>query len=119
MPNGSMRRSSRPEVHGQRAREAPGPRPASPTPPLEQALEVLAGGREERFGIDLPEGAEPKAPQAVPLLGLAEERLHPHRPLAHRLLIWLSGVGGADAVERGLIEAAPHKAATGAGRTVA
>ena len=66
---------------------AGGPRAAPPPLPLEQALEVLPGGGEERLRVDLGESSQAEAPQPVPLFGLAEERLHPDLPLAEGLLV--------------------------------
>src|SRR5262249_49077419 len=65
----------------------PGPahRPgsASPAPSLEQPLQVLPARDQQRFDIHVVEPAQAEAAQAVPVLRLAEERLHPDLALAH------------------------------------
>ena len=96
-----------PVGHGQRATGRVAPPPAGGDQP---ALEVLPGGAQERLGGHLREPADAEAPQAVPLLGLAEERLDPDRPLAHGSLIGLGRVVAPDPVEVGLVQRAVHVA---------
>ena len=48
---------------------------AAPAGGRELALAVLARRDEQRLGVDLGQAAHAELPQAMPLLGLAEERL--------------------------------------------
>src|SRR5688500_15594976 len=65
------------------------PRSASRTPDLEIWDYVIMRARSSCA----------EAVETVPGLGLGKERLHPHLPLAHRLLIRLGGVVAAHALE--------------------
>ena len=61
--------------------------------------------------FDLPDPAQPEPAQAVPVLGLGEERLDPDLPFAHRLLVGLGGVVAAHPVQVVGVEGAVDDAA--------
>jgi len=93
------RRLEVPEDHRGRGREWA----AAPAPPTKQTFEVLPGRREQRLTGDPPQPPQPEAPQPVPVLGLPEQRLDPHLPLAQRPLIESGAPVGAHPVEVGLV----------------
>ena len=62
--------------------------------------------------------AQAEAAQAVPVLGLGEERLDPDLPLAHRLLVGLGRVVAAHPVQVVRVEGAVDDAAVVAGGAV-
>src|SRR5215204_3619507 len=85
--------------------------PRAPVPKGEQPLDVLAGGDQERLGVHLLQPPEPESSQAVEVLGLGEQGLDPHPPLAQGLLVGEGPTVGPDPVDVGLIEVAQHLAA--------
>ena len=54
----------------------------------------------------------PEPPEPVPVLGVGEERLHPHLAFAHGLGEGFRRVVAAHTVEVGLVEVAPHPSPT-------
>src|SRR5215203_2303201 len=85
--------------------------PRAPVPKGEQPLDVLAGGDQERLGVHLLQPPEPESSQAVEVLGLGEQGLDPHPPLAQGLLVGEGPTVGPDPLDVGLIEVAEHLAA--------
>src|SRR5215211_1829628 len=82
------------------------PRPTPPAPGLEQPFQILASSNEQADHVDLGEATEAELAEAMPLFRLAEERLDPDAPFAHRLLVSGGLVVATDAVEIRLVEAA-------------
>ncbi len=64
-----------------------GQRAPSPAPFLEEPLQVLPSGDQQRLAIDPPEPSQPKPSQPMPVFGFREQRLDPDLPFAHGLLI--------------------------------
>src|SRR5215208_7320201 len=81
------------------------PRSASPPSLPEEPLQVLAGRDQQRLGVHLPEPSQPEPLEAVPVLGLAEQRLDPDAPLAHGLSVGGGLVVPADTVQVGFVKA--------------
>src|SRR5918997_6580202 len=81
------------------------PRSASPPSLPEEPLQVLAGRDQQRLGVHLPEPSQPEPLEAVPVLGLTEQRLDPDAPLAHGLSVGVGLVVSADTVQVGFVEA--------------
>jgi hypothetical protein len=71
---------------------------APPAAISEQPLQVLASRDQQGLDVHLPQPAESEPSQPVPVL-FAEQRLDPHLPLPHRLLVGSGLVVGAHAVE--------------------
>lgn len=73
---------------------------AAPAGRGQPALEVQAGRDEQPLDVDVEQAAQPEPAQAVPLLGLAEERLDPDPALAHRPLVGRRPGGDARPLHR-------------------
>ena len=81
---------------------------ASPSGRGQVAPQVLAGRDQQPFDVHALQATEPEAPQAVPLLGLGEQRLDPNLPLAHRLPVRLR-LEDADGLGALVLEWAEHR----------
>jgi len=60
---------------------------ASPPSFLEESLEILSSRDAHGFTIDAPEQPQAEAAQAMPVFRFCKQRLHPHFPFPHGLLI--------------------------------
>ncbi len=92
---------------------------APPAGRAQPALEVLARRDEQPLHVHPLQPAQPELAQAVPLLGLGEERLRPDLALAHGVLVGRRRVVAAHALEGGGVDGAvdgPPAVARGAGR---
>jgi hypothetical protein len=74
----------------------------------QQALEVLASCHQQSLNVDVVQPAQAKAPQLVPVLRLAEERLDPHLAFPSGTLVLRRAVRGADAVDIVGVDGTPH-----------
>jgi hypothetical protein len=79
-------------------------------------LEVLSGRDQERLDVHLGQAAQPEAAEAMPVLGLPEQGLHPHSSLAHGLLVRRSAVICPHTIQVRGMEGAGQRAAVLAGR---
>src|SRR5258706_6975159 len=64
-----------------------GKRTPTPSSLLQQAFEILSGGRHEGFTVDPPESSQAKALHPMPLFALCKQRFHPDLAFVHGLLV--------------------------------
>src|SRR6266566_995437 len=75
----SRRRYLRPHLCGKRS--------SAPSPFLQQAFEILTGGKHQSFTVGSPKPPEAKTPHPMPILPFRKERFDPDFALVHGFLV--------------------------------